>query len=224
MNSSTFSTPVISRIVWLLIPFFSVFLLIMRNSLIPVVCNFLLYSFLKAQHSSPHHKALFTQLLYILPFSFSDTALSRSTLAISLNFFHPHLILAVTASCTPPLESKKHPYLVSLLHQQRYYPLNHNIFCTQNLLHRIDTFSYQSIFYAPKASYFSSTYCTEHRNLKVFIATVLSPVQKPLLFSHLRSNLFLVIDFFYRAYLHFYFFSATSFSVSQLSPSTKSSA
>ena len=43
---------------------------------------------------------LFTQPLCMLSFSFSDTTLLLSTLAMSINFFYLHLILAITTSCT----------------------------------------------------------------------------------------------------------------------------
>ena len=41
--------------------------------------------------------------------SFSDKSLLQNTLAISLNFLHPHLVFAITASCTPRLELRISP-------------------------------------------------------------------------------------------------------------------
>ena len=53
--------------------------------------------------------ALFIQPLYMLLLSFSDTTLLLSTFAMSLNFFHLHLLLTVTAFCTPHPERKTSP-------------------------------------------------------------------------------------------------------------------
>ena len=57
---------------------------------------------------------LFTQLLYMLPFSFSDTTLLLSTLAMSINFFYSHLILAITTSCT------RHPELKTFIRYENF--------------------------------------------------------------------------------------------------------
>ena len=45
----------------------------------------------------------------MLTFSFSDTTLLHSTLAMFLTFFHPRLILAETASCIPHPDLKISP-------------------------------------------------------------------------------------------------------------------
>ena len=79
------------------------------HKLIPTFSFQLFYLFFfEAQHylffSTTKHKALFTQLLYKLFRSFSDTTLLHSTPAKSLKVFHPDHTLAVTASCTPPSE------------------------------------------------------------------------------------------------------------------------
>ena len=66
-----------------------------------LVCNFFSSSFLKpnTQHHNIRH-FLQDHSLYMLTLSLSDTTLLHTILAMSLNFFHPQLILALSASCT----------------------------------------------------------------------------------------------------------------------------
>ena len=99
--------------------------------------QFSLICFFKTLHSAAIHKALFTQPLYVLPLSFSDTTFLHSTLAISLNFFHPHLIFALLLQRLKYLKIRKSPCSVtfSLTLVLLVKPKSYNWFCLINKLH-----------------------------------------------------------------------------------------
>ena len=77
-------------------PSLSVLQRIIHSILILVVCFW-------CPTLNPHHTiwCFLYNFFCIMLLSFSSITLLRSILAISLNFFYPHLILAVTASYTP---------------------------------------------------------------------------------------------------------------------------
>ena len=66
-----------------------------------------LYSSYFSLYSS--YFSLLTHLLYMIPLGFSDMTILRSTLTITLDFFHPHLILALSAFCSPTPELRTFP-------------------------------------------------------------------------------------------------------------------
>ena len=88
-NSFIFSTLVISRIILLLTTSLSV--------LPPIICNIFI---------SVYSLQLSNQKIY-------------SILAMFLNFFHPHLVLTVTTSCTPKSRAENIPKI-----QEFYYFFN----------------------------------------------------------------------------------------------------
>ena len=152
----------------------------------------------------------------MLPLSFCDTTLVYRRHAISLNFFHPHLTLAATASCTPPLELRTSPtyenfttiYITSLssvtfsLCQVKLVKPKHSLLTKSTTLVKL--------FFLSHATFMNLTVTLNTLNgvssgsssayqawkLESFNYCILSPMQKAFDFFHIYFGIYSLARFF----------------------------